>query len=79
MVHTVALEQLWLFYHPKERHEFPSSDHRFCQDQPPPAPDISKGIWYVFITLGSLSLILATCSKPIHLADTQPYSPTTLA
>jgi len=59
MVHTFALELLWLFSGAEERHEFPSFGHRHCAEAPLPAPGVSKkAIWCVFDRPASPSLVL---------------------
>jgi len=56
MVHAFAIELLWIFTCPDERHGFPSFDRRYYPSQSPPAYDVSKKvIWYASIALGPYS------------------------
>jgi hypothetical protein len=78
MVHAFAIELLWLFYSPEECHGFPRFGRRYYPDQPP-APYFQKGYSVRIYRPWSLSLNLSMCSSTVHLADTRPYSPITLA
>jgi hypothetical protein len=75
MAHAFALELLWLFSRPQERHGFPSLGHRYC----PEASGTPKGYLVRIYHAWSLSLILFVCFPTVRLADTRPNSPTALA
>jgi hypothetical protein len=80
MVHTFAIELLWLFSRAKERHEFPTFPHRYCADQPHQRPVFPKRLFGAS-SIAQVPFPRATCSSTGHLSLTLdlialPPSPT---
>jgi hypothetical protein len=72
MAHPFAVERLWLFTRPEERHGY----------HPRPAAtsarSFQKGYLVRIHRTCSLFLILSMRPSTVHLADTRPHSPTAL-
>ena len=69
-------------YRPEEPPGFPSFGHCYCPAQSSPVHGVStKIIWCASIAHGPYSslYLCALCSSAVHLADTRPHSPTTVA
>jgi len=83
MVYTFAIELLWLFSCAGKRHGFPSFGHRYCPNQSQPvatsARCFQKGYLVRINRACSLFLVLSMLTSTVHLADTRPHSPATLA
>jgi len=78
MDHGFAIELLWRFSRLVECHGFPSSGHCYCPAQSPPTPGASRSFG-AYIALGPYSSSYLCAPPTVHLADTRPHSPTSLA